>query len=421
MDSNKKTNTVKQKVKKILKKDNKRKPKAKFLGFKLFEVIVLISLATIIGVFSGSFFTYLFMNNRVPKVNSSKYIDEFEEAFNNVIDKYYEKVDKSELIDAAINGMLSELDDYTSYMTPEQTKSFNERMEGEYKGIGIEFITTALNEHFVTGVFEDTPAQKAGIKVGDQIVKVDNLNVSQLTGDGIANYIKGENIKKVDVTVKRGDKEITLTIDKTVVTLPSIIKKSFESNGKKIGYIGVSLFANNTYNQFKKALNELENEKVSSLIIDLRDNSGGYLHVTENMLELFMKKGSPLYQTKEKNVTKTYYDETTEKRDIPVALLINQGSASASEVLASAFKEVYKAEIIGKTSFGKGTVQQPKEISNGGMLKITTSEWLTALGNTINKVGVKPTIEVEIGNDYLNNPSDENDMQLQKAIEILSK
>lgn len=419
MDKEKKVNiSIKNDKKKPAKKKTNKK---NFLGFKLGEVIVLIAIATIIGVFSGSFLTYSLVDGKVTRVSSNKEIGEFEEAFNSIVDEYYEKVDKNKLIDAAIDGMLSILDDYTFYMDSEETSDFNERMKGEYKGIGIEFVTTAENEHFVTNVFENTPALTAGVKMGDQIVKIDDLDISKMTGNQIASYIKESNISEIKMVVKREGNDVELTINKAHVSLPSINKKTFESNGKKIGYIGISIFANNTYDQFKKALAELESKNINSLIIDVRNNSGGYLHVTDDILELFLKKGETLYQTKDQNKVHKYYDKTEENRTYPVAVLINNASASASEVLASSLKEIYGAEIIGDTSFGKGTVQQPVDISNGGMIKITTSEWLTPLGNTINKVGVKPTIEVGLGNDYLTNPSDQTDMQLQRAITELAK
>jgi carboxyl-terminal processing protease len=411
------------KVRKIsFRKKNNNLEETKLVGFKLTEVSLLVAVATIIGVLSGSFLTYSLVSEKDEEsFTNSKYINEFREAYDDIINNYYKKVDKSDLIDAAINGMTSILDDYTSYMTPEEAKNFNLRMEGEYEGIGIEFVTTINNEHIITNVFEGTPAKTAGLQVNDQIVKIDSIDASAKTGNELASYIQSPSIDEVTLVVKRNNENITLKIKKSSISLPSISKKTFDKNGKKVGYINISLFANNTYNQFKDALTSLEQTGVSSLIIDVRDNSGGYLHIADNILELFMAKGQAIYQVKDKSGTVKYKDGTDERRTYPVTILVNGNSASASEILASAFKEVYNSEIVGTTSFGKGTVQQPSDLTNGGMIKVTTDEWLTPKGNTINKVGVKPSIEVALDNNYDANPTDENDNQLQKAIEVLAK
>jgi carboxyl-terminal processing protease len=406
----------------IFKRKNSKLRKTKLVGFKLIEVALLVSIATVIGVLSGSLLTYNLTSRNSNGGNiNSKYINEFKEAYDDIINNYYENVDKNDLIDAAINGMTSILDDYTSYMTPEEAKNFNLRMEGEYEGIGIEFVTTVNNEHIITNVFEGTPAYEAGVKANDQITRIDNIDASTKTGIELASYIQSPSISEITLVVKRNNEDITLKIKKSSISIPSISKKTFDNNGKKVGYINISLFADNTYNQFKDALISLEQEGISSLVIDVRDNSGGYLHTADNILELFMTKGEVIYQVKDKNGAVKYEDGTDERRTYPVAILINGNSASASEILASAFKEVYNSEIIGTTSFGKGTVQQPSDLTNGGMIKVTTDEWLTPKGNIINKVGVKPTIEISLSTNYQNNPTDANDDQLQKAIEVLAK
>lgn len=416
--------TVKKVKDLFLKVDEEEEEEKKLIGFRLFEVIILVVISTVVGVFSGGFLTYNFAsNNGERSINNSKYVNEFEEAFDSVVDNYYEDVDKDELIDAAINGMLSVLDDYTSYMDAEENKQFNERLNGEYQGIGIEFITYQNEgyEHRITGVFEGTPAAVAGVQKDDIIVKIDNIDVSTKTGTEIATYIKSSNIEKITMVVKRNNENITLQIKKSVISLPSIIKKTFEKNGKKVGYINISLFADNTYTQFKNALTALEAEGINSLVIDVRDNSGGYLHIADNILELFMNEGDLLYKTQGKLGVREYKDETGEKRTYDVAVLINDNSASASEILAAAFKETYGSQIIGTTSFGKGTVQQPTDLDNGGMIKVTTEKWLTPNGNWIDKKGIAPTIEIELGTDYSANPIDDNDNQLQKALETLTK
>lgn len=394
----------------------------KLVGFKLFEVVVLVSMATIIGVFSGSFITYNFVRGNPPSAKSgSKYIDKFKEAYEDVVGNYYEAIDKDELIDAAINGMLSTLDGYTSYMNDEEEKQFNERMNGEYKGIGIEFSTIEGNTHTVINVFADSPAFVAGVQKGDILVKVDDIVATTKTGLEIASYIKGKKAENITLIVNRNGKEVTLNIKKSLVELPSVTKKEFDKNGKKIGYIGISLFADNTYKQFKDALTSLEKDGMNSLIIDVRNDSGGYLHAADNILELFLAKGDILYKMENKVGITEFKDKTDEKRTYPVLVLINNESASASEILAAGFNESYGSKLVGETTFGKGTVQQPSNLDNGGMIKITTEKWLTPKGNWVNKVGIKPTIEVKLSDTYASDSTDANDNQLQTALEEIVK
>ncbi len=415
---------VKNKIKDFLTKRSRKTNK--LVGFSLLEVIVLVAISTVIGVFSGSVLAYgldwkiVRENKQVPE---SKYIDEFKEAFDSVIDKYYENVNKDELIDAAIDGMLSTLDDYTSYMTPDENKQFTERLNGEYQGIGIEFVSIQNNNyiHTITSVFENSPAAVAGVQKYDIILSVDNIDVSTKTGTEIATYIKETATDEITLVVKRNDENMTFKISKSLISLPSVTSKVYEKNGKKVGFIDISLFANNTHKQFEEALTSLEVQGINSLIIDVRNNSGGYLHITDDILELFMEKDDVLYKTQNRDKIIEYKDKTKEKRTYEVAVLINGNSASASEILAAAFKDTYGAEIIGVKSFGKGTVQQPTDLSNGGMIKVTTEKWLTPNGEWINKKGVSPTVEVQMGSDYLISPIEENDTQLQQAIELLAK
>lgn len=394
----------------------------KKMTFRIPEVVFLVVVALIVGSFSGSFLTYHFTKGNIKTTgDSSKYINEFEEAYQNVIDNYYEDVNKDELIDAAIDGMLSTLDGYTSYMNAEETEQFNERMTGSYQGIGIEFITDENNVHTVTNVIEDSPALAAGVQKNDIIIKIDNFDAATKTGNEIASYIKNSAVSEITMTVKRGDQNVTLHVKKALVSLPSVTKKTFDKNGKKVGYIDISLFADNTYDQFKKALNSLESDGISALVIDVRNDSGGYLHAADDILEMLLSKGDVMYQMQDKSGITKYQDQTDEKRTYPVAVLINENSASASEIVASALKEIYGAKIIGVTSYGKGTVQQPTDLSNGGMIKVTTQKWLTPKGNWINKTGVTPTTEVKVSDAYNTNPTEDNDNQLQTALDALTK
>ena len=194
---------------------------------------------------------------------------------------------------------------------------------------------------------------------------------------------------------------------------------TFYRNNKNIGYIKISIFAANTASQFTTKLKELENNGIDSLIIDVRDNAGGYLSNVSTILELFMKKDTVLYKTETKTNSVSRKDNTEEYRSYPVVVLVNGSSASASEILASCFKENYNSTIIGTTTYGKGTVQETVSILDSSMAKITTKKWLTSSGEWINEKGIEPDIKVSLNDTYLKNPIYDNDNQLASAINVI--
>ena len=236
----------------------------------------------------------------------------------------------------------------------------------------------------------------------------------------VSKLIKSKN-KEIEIIVNREGKEKKFTLNLDEVDIESVTTEIYKRNGKKIGYIRFNIFASNTYGQFEKKLRELENKKIDNLIIDVRSNSGGYLSSVTDIVSLFLGKNKVIYQLDTRGVVEQIYSETKESRNYKIAVLIDKASASASEILAAAMQESYGATVIGTNSFGKGTVQTTYKLKSGSTVKYTIQKWLTPKGNWVNKVGVKPDIEVELTEEYLNNPSDENDNQLQKAIEELSK
>lgn len=422
-----KLKSSKQQITKVLTRRRRNKAiddyePVKQTGFKLIEVIIIVIVSALVGAFSGGFMTYNF-TLQSGKIDDSLngYIGEFQEAYQNVVDNYYQKINKAQLIDNAIDGMLSNLDGYTSYMNGAETREFNERIEGQYRGVGIEFVTTEEKEYIITKVIDNSPAIKAGIKIGDVIIKVDNMTAAENTGTQLATYIKEGTKKEITLVVKRDTKNLTLKIKKEIILIPSVTSKTYNKDGKNIGYINISLFADNTYTQFKKQLTALEKAGIKSLIIDVRNNSGGYLHSASDILEMFLSKGDIIYEMQNAEGTIKFTDDTSEKRTYPVAILINSYSASASEVLAASLNDNYNAKLIGETTYGKGTVQKPSYLSNGGMLKVTTDKWLTPKGAWIDKVGIKPNIPVLLTESYNENPSDETDAQLQTAIDEMAK
>lgn len=410
-DSNKK---VKEKKIEIV-NDNKTKEKELYTSK---EVIIVMIFSIGIGIlmcFGGiSIITgknYLAVTKDLKKVVDTYYA---------IVDNYYGELDRDKLIDGAVEGMISSVGDtFTSYSDTDSTSSFDETINGSYEGIGCTVATLEDGTISVIDMFEDSPSYKAGLKVGDIILKVDGESYEGKNSNDISNYIKNSGKSKIVLTVKRDNEEKDISINLSKVEIPHVSGKVIEQDSKKIGYIKISLFASNSYKQFKNKLDELEKSNIDDLIIDVRDNSGGYLSSVTDICNLFLDKGKVIYQLEDSKGKVKKKDTTKEKRKYDIVVLINGGSASASEILASAIKESYGGDIVGTNSYGKGTVQQTKKLLDGSMIKYTTQKWLTPNGNSINEVGVTPTKVVELNEEYFNNPTTENDNQLQEAIKLI--
>lgn len=391
-------------------------------GFNYAEVIVIMIITLILGGVIGSFITYIYKDNRTTTSTSvPNELKEFIKTYNDIVSNYYQEIDHDKLLESGIKGMLEYLgDDYSFYMDSEVSKNFNEQVDGKYEGIGVEIMLLNDNTVKISKVFDDTPASKAGLKVDDVLVSVNDESITGLSPSEIASKIKGGD-KNVKIVVTRDGKDIEFLLTLGSVELESVTGKVFEENGKKIGYIELTVFAANTYVQFEKKLAELENNNIDSLIIDVRDNSGGYLSTVTDIASLFMNKSKIIYQLDTKGVVEQIYAKNNDSRNYKISVLINGNSASASEILAAALKESYGATIVGVNSFGKGTVQKAYQLESGATVKYTIQKWLTPEGNWINGVGISPDIEVQLNEDYYKNPSGSTDNQLQEAIKDLSK
>lgn len=412
----KKGSNKKVKEKKIeIVNDNKNKERELYTSK---EVIIVMIFSIGIGIlmcFGGiSIITgknYLAVTKDLKKVVDTYYA---------IVDNYYGELDRDKLIDGAVEGMISSVGDtFTSYSDTDSTSSFDETINGSYEGIGCTVATLEDGTISVIDMFEDSPSYKAGLKVGDIILKVDGASYEGKNSNDISNYIKNSGKSKIVLTVKRDNEEKNISINLSKVEIPHVSGKVIEQDSKKIGYIKISLFASNSYKQFKNKLDELEKSNINDLIIDVRDNSGGYLSSVTDICNLFLDKGKVIYQLEDSKGKVKKKDTTKEKRKYDIVVLINGGSASASEILASAIKESYGGDIVGTNSYGKGTVQQTKKLLDGSMIKYTTQKWLTPDGNSINEVGVTPTKVVELNEEYFNNPTTENDNQLQEAIKLI--
>ena len=401
----------------------------KKVGFNYAEVIVIMLITLIIGGMVGSFISFFGKDNKTTNIlnNSeiSSELNEFLEVYNTISSEYYKdkdtKIDNKELIKAGINGMFEYLgDNHSIYMTEEDTKAFNETVDGEYKGIGVEIVS--VDGHTVINrVFTDSPADEAGLQVEDIFVSVDGEDVYDKDPSSISALIKDSDKESVKVVVKRNGEDKEFELDVRKVIIDTVVNEVYENNGKKIGYIYISVFTPNTTKQFKSKLKELEDKKIDSLIIDVRSNNGGYLSTVTDMVSIFMNKSKIIYQLDTNGIIEQVYSNTDESRSYPIAVLINKASASASEILAAALQESYGAKVIGTNSYGKGTVQKAKQLESGATIKYTVQRWLTPKGTWIDGVGVTPDIEVELTKEYFTNPSDETDNQLQAAIKEVSK
>lgn len=336
--------------------------------------------------------------------------------YDTITTSYYGDLDKDQLIDTAIESMLSEIgDNYTTYTNEESTSDFLENIEGTYEGIGCMVSMNESGNIYVVSLFEDSPAAKAGLQENDIILKIDDQDYQGKTSEDMANYVKENTNKKIKLLIKRDGQEQEITITREKVEVPSVTSKVIENENKKIGYINISIFSSVTYEQFQKQLEELENKKIESLIIDVRNNTGGYLSSVTDISSLFLKKGKIIYQLEDNKKTDKIKDETKAYRTYPIAVLVNASSASASEILAAAIKESYGGLVVGTNTYGKGTVQKTKQLSDGSMIKYTIQKWLTPNGNWINENGLEPTnyVESKIENDQ--------DSQLQTAITLLTE
>lgn len=378
------------KTKKIPKTNNK---KNKTVSFNLLEVIVIILITSLVVAVSTGVIVYQNYNeidDSVSNGSNKDYLKELETAYNNILNSYVEKVDQKKLTNAAIDGMYKYLGDpYTSYLDEETTADLTDRLKGEYKGIGVE-ITKVDEGILVANVFEKSPAEQAGILIGDLIIKVNGESTLDKTVKEVSNIIKNSD-DEIKITVQRSGIEKEISVKSRKVDITSVEKDKIDT----VGYLKITAFSNTTYKQFREALESLEKEGINGLVIDLRDNGGGYLNPAVEIAEMFIEKGKNIYGLESKSNVEMYKDSTSESRNYKVSIIMNGSTASASEILSAALKESYNAITVGTTSYGKGTVQDTNKLSTGGMVKYTTAYWLTPNGNKINGKGITPDINIE--------------------------
>ena len=349
-------------------------------------------------------------------------IDLFGEVFEKVKKDYVDEVNQSEMMDSAINGVLQSLDPYSSYMSPEIFREMQTDTRGEFGGLGIEIGMEAGVVKVISPI-DDTPAANAGIKAGDYIVKIGS---SQVQGKSLMEAVKlmrGPVGTSIELTIKRKNVKnpLKFKITRKIIEVKSVSSKIL-GNKKNLGYIRLKSFNENSDKQFLKAVKEFKkNSKIKGYILDLRNNPGGLLAQAINITDIFLDNGE-IVSTKGRKSSETrkfFARKGDETKGKPIIVLINNGSASASEIFAGALKDHKRAIILGENSYGKGSVQSIVPLSNGGGMRLTISKYYLPSGDSISEVGVVPDILVEeIGEDFKINTKSDN--QLNYALDLFT-
>lgn len=321
---------------------------------------------------------------------------------------FYQKTKDDKLVNGAIKGMFSGLDDpYSQYYTKDEFKRLKEQTSGSFVGIGV-IISPSPDDDYLTVVspIQGSPAEKSGIEAGDKIVKVDGKNVFAKNSDEAISMIKGKEGTTVELTLKRDGKEFDVKVKREEIVSKSVEGKMLED---KIGYVRITSFSENTYKEFKTALDRLKSEGMKGLILDVRDNGGGLLNICKDIADELIGEGTIVY-TKDNKGNTEYLKSDKDKLGLPIAILTNGNSASASEILTGAIVDNKAGISIGTTTFGKGLVQSVRELKDGTGFKLTTAQYFTPSGDYINEKGIKPNIEEK-------NP----EKQLDTAIDWMKK
>ena len=372
------------------------------------------------------FLIILFLNLKVANAYSSNELYEKIDLFGEVLEKikkdYVDDVNQSKMMDSAINGVLQSLDPYSAYMSPELFKEMQTDTRGEFGGLGIE-IGMESGVVKVISPIDDTPAAKAGIKAGDYIVKIGDEQVQGKSLMEAVKLMRGPVGTSIKLTVRRKNvkKPLEFKINRKIIEIKSVNSEILGKN-KNLGYIRLKSFNENSDKQFLSIVKEFEkNSKVKGYVLDLRNNPGGLLTQAINITDFFLDDGE-IVSTKGRKASETrkfFAKKGDQIKGKPIIVLINSGSASASEIFAGALKDHKRAIILGENSYGKGSVQSIIPLRNGGGMRLTISKYYLPSGNSISEVGVTPDIFIEeIGDDFKINSK--NDNQLNYALRLLS-
>lgn len=388
----------------------------------IYKTIMLVVLTAVITFIITSITMYQPLGKETVKYMTRDSIGKTFQTFRNFIEKHYiGEINDTQMLETAIKGYVEGLnDEYSEYITKEEMEEYMQDATGNYVGIGI-YITnhTQTNEIVVLMPMKGSPAEEAGLKSGDVITKVDGVAYTGEELNKASSALKKEEGTKANLEILRNGEVLTFEIERKKVKINHIETEILENT---IGYMKISTFDEGCYEEFKQKWEELAKQNITSLMIDLRNNGGGIVEEATNMADMMVDKGKTLLITASKNKEEEQTKAKQEKTiHVPIVILVNENTASSSEILAAAVKENNEnVTIIGTKTYGKGVIQTIFSLTDGSGLKLTTSEYYTPNHNAINKIGIKPDIEVEFPEEEsLYTVEKQNDTQLQKAIEKL--
>ncbi len=385
--------------------------KSRKLEFKTCELVIILLAICIFSTLTGCLVGYKLLTNKTLSKNYSlvdEDLEHFINEYNEIKKNYYGTFDSKKILSNALSAVVNSLGDkYSGKIDLDSNTTDSIKLRGVYTGVGIEIYNDEKLNIIVNSVFKGSPADTSGIKKGDIITKINGENVTGTLTTNLVSKIKSLNNNVFTLEILRDGKYINISTKSDTIELKSATYKVLEQNNKKIGYINISIFANNTAKQFKEALSKLEDEKIEGLIVDVRDNPGGYLETAIEISDLLLNKDKVIYKTNDGDKIEATYSKGKKDYDNKIVILINNGSASASELLTLSLKENLNAYTVGVTSYGKGTVQEVKKYNNI-QYKYTTKLWLSPSGKSINETGIIPDLEVK--------PDNNGDNQLQSAL-----
>jgi carboxyl-terminal processing protease len=371
-------------------------PKQSYLRIKKFHFAMLLFFLVFITA-GITTFAFAFGNDE-PAVKIIREREEFSklyEAYDTLTNNYYTELDQSSLINGAINGMVESLDDpYSDYMSQEDAKTFHESISASFEGIGAEIQAKEGHIVIVTPL-KGSPAEKAGLLPEDIILSVDGKSLQGMSTTEAVALIRGEKGTKVKLTVKRGNTDPTdLTITRDTIPIETVSGEMVEGE-EGIAKVQISNFSEHTYDELVEVLEDLQEKGMKGLVLDLRQNPGGLLDQAVKISSMFVPEGELLFQVEDREGNRKEYPSSgNANNDFPLVVVIDKGSASASEILAGAVSESAGVPLVGETTFGKGTVQRAENFKDGSNIKLTTEKWLTPKGNWVHKEGIKPDHEV---------------------------
>lgn len=337
---------------------------------------------------------------------------------------YYQDVSQEQIEEGVLHGAVLALGDpYSAYMNVEEKQSYNESLEGAYVGIGVLTTFNSDWQAVIAQVYNNSPAQKAGLQKGDIFVAVDGQKINTTSTKDlqeVTGKIRGEAGTSVEITIERNGQEMSFTVQREEVHITYVTSRMLANN---IGYIKIDEFSGSALEEYQQAVAQIQEQGMHAMILDLRDNPGGFVDYAVEIADELLPQAT-IISVRDKNGNEKQYTSDSKSMDFPMAVLVNQNSASASEILTVALKENQRAAIIGEKTYGKGIIQSHFNLSWGGYLKLTTASYYSPDGNAIHEVGVMPDIEVSLPEEIQNDPSlltDETDTQLQKAIEVLTQ